>query len=81
MIDPLLDQLQANSEQVLKLVRVNADENFNLARGYNLKSVPAVLVFNQGELVYRLDCAGDRIYVLSELQTFLKQISGDLSKR
>ncbi len=80
MVEPLLDQVQANSAQGLKLVRVNADENFSLASGYNLKSIPAVLVFNHGKLVHRLDCAGDRSYMLKELQAFLNQIDDELGE-
>jgi thioredoxin 1 len=70
MVEPMLQQLQAAYAPNLKLVRVNADENFRLARSFNLKSVPTVLIFQDGELLSQRSLQGDR--------THIKAVLGDL---
>lgn len=57
-IEPVLHQLQ--STHVLKIVSVNADENFRLARRYQLTNIPSLLLFDQGQLVYRIDHISNR---------------------
>jgi len=53
--DPLLSRLQLEWGDQLKLVRINADENLKLANDYRLTTLPTLLVFEEGQLRYRLD--------------------------
>ncbi len=55
LIEPLLHQIQSSQGSSFKIVRINADENFHLARTYRLKSLPTLLIFEGGELRQRLD--------------------------
>ncbi|AFY62431.1 co-chaperone YbbN [Synechococcus sp. PCC 6312] len=55
LIEPILQQIQANGTIPLKVVRINADENFHLARQYRLQSLPTLLFFEGGELRERFD--------------------------
>ncbi|WP_036534931.1 thioredoxin family protein [Neosynechococcus sphagnicola] len=54
-VDPLLARLQAEWGESLKLVSINADENFKLANQYRLATLPTMLLFEGGQVLYRFD--------------------------
>lgn len=55
LVSPILNRVQAESNQTLKLVSINADENLRLANQYRLTSLPTIIVFYNGQIIYRLD--------------------------
>jgi len=55
IVEPLLSRFQAEWEEPIKLVRINADENFKLAKDYRLTTLPTLLMFENGQLRHRLD--------------------------
>jgi len=50
MIAPLLDQLSGEIEGQAKIAKVNVDEARDLAVKYNVKSIPLLLFFKNGEV-------------------------------
>ncbi|MBD2101157.1 co-chaperone YbbN [Leptolyngbya sp. FACHB-261] len=60
MSNPLLTRFESEWGDQLKLVRINADENFRLANEYRLKTIPALMLFAEGKLVHRLSGFSDR---------------------
>ncbi|MCC0176881.1 thioredoxin fold domain-containing protein [Waterburya agarophytonicola K14] len=55
LISPMLETMQGKSEKQIKVVSINADENFKLANAYRLKNLPTIMLFKDGELVEKLD--------------------------
>ena len=55
IIHPLLLQFQNQCENEIKLVSVNADENFKLSNTYRLKSLPTLLLIEKGSIRQRLE--------------------------
>jgi thioredoxin 1 len=55
IIHPLLLQFQAQCGEQIKLVGVNADDNFKLANTYRLKSLPTLLLVDNGIVQRRLE--------------------------
>jgi thioredoxin 1 len=55
LISPMLETIQADSKQLIKLVAINADENFKLANTYHLRNLPTIMLFKNGELLEKLD--------------------------
>lgn len=55
LIDPVLTKLQGEVNGHVKLVSINADENFKLANTYRLQTLPTLLLINQGDVLHRLD--------------------------
>lgn len=49
MIDPELDRLAAGGH--VAVVKINVDENRDLARHYRVTSIPDVYLFNQGKAI------------------------------
>ncbi|MEH1966816.1 MULTISPECIES: thioredoxin family protein [unclassified Nostoc] len=55
IIHPLLLQFQAQCGEEIKLVGVNADQNFKLSTTYRLKSLPTLLLIENGAVRHRLE--------------------------
>ena len=55
LIHPMLRDFQSDWSEPVKLVRINADENLKLANTYKLKSLPTLLLIEDGQVVYRLE--------------------------
>lgn len=50
MIGPILDQLSSEIEGQAKIVKVNVDDARDLAVKYNVRSIPLLLFFKNGEV-------------------------------
>ena len=55
IIHPLLLQFQAQCGEEIKLVGINADQNFKLSTTYRLKSLPTLLLIENGTVRHRLE--------------------------
>ncbi len=55
IIHPLLLQFQSQCSDEIKLVGVNADQNFKLSTTYRLKSLPTLLLIEKGIVRQRLE--------------------------
>ncbi|GLI27253.1 thioredoxin-1 [Agromyces rhizosphaerae] len=50
-VSPILDQIATEHAEKLDIVKLNVDENPELAMKYQITSIPAMKVFQQGEVV------------------------------
>jgi thioredoxin 1 len=48
-VSPILDKIAAEREDELKLVKVNIDEEQELAMRYGVQSIPTMILFKGGE--------------------------------
>ncbi|MBR8838261.1 MAG: thioredoxin [Stigonema ocellatum SAG 48.90 = DSM 106950] len=55
IIQPLLLQFQTQCSDQIKLVGINADQNFKLSTTYRLKSLPTLLLIENGIVRKRLE--------------------------
>ncbi|NET00338.1 MAG: thioredoxin family protein [Sphaerospermopsis sp. SIO1G1] len=55
IIHPLLLQFQNQCDNEIKLVSINADQNFKLSNTYRLKSLPTLLLIDKGAIRQRLE--------------------------
>lgn len=49
-LTPLLEQIQNEFINEIKIVKIDADKNINSAKEYGVSSLPSVLIFKNGEL-------------------------------
>lgn len=50
MMAPVLEKIAENNN-CFKIVKLNVDENMSIAEKYNIMSIPALFVFDKGEVV------------------------------
>ena len=72
---PILDVMASDDLDRVRVAKVNADEQPDLARRFEVVSVPTLLVFVEGELRRRMVGARSRAALLNEVA----QVSGSLS--
>ena len=55
MIAPALEEIALEQEGIIKVGKVNADEEMELATSFGITSIPTLLVFKNGQLVNQAD--------------------------
>ena len=71
MISPILSEIATEQAGQLQVTKLNVDEHPDLARRFDVMSIPTLLVFNKGELAKRLVGAKGKGQLLQELDEFL----------
>ncbi len=71
MIAPVLDQIAADHPDKLRIGKINIDENLELARRFEVMSIPTLILFKNGEQQLRIIGAKGKGQLLEELQAFL----------
>jgi thioredoxin 1 len=51
MVSPVIDSLGEKHSGKIKVVKVNVDENQDLAEKYGIMSIPTIMLFDKGKLV------------------------------
>src|SRR5580704_11206298 len=67
MLSPLLDEIAREKEGAVRIAKVNYDDNPRLGQRFGIRSIPTLLLFNNGELK-------DTIVGLSSKQAILSKI-------
>ena len=71
MVAPMLDQIAAEHEGKIRIVKVNVDEEPALAAQYRITSIPAMKVFKGGEEVRELIGAMPKQMIEQQLEGIL----------
>jgi thioredoxin 2 len=71
MIAPVIEQLASDYAGRLRVGKLNVDENPVTAERYNVRSIPALLVFKAGQEVDRMVGAQPKAAILRRLEPFL----------
>ncbi|MCA0379007.1 MAG: thioredoxin [Actinobacteria bacterium] len=71
MVAPVLDQIAAEHEGKIRIVKVNVDEEPALAAQFRITSIPAMKVFKGGEEVRELIGAMPKQMIEKELEGIL----------
>lgn len=53
MLSPILQQVKAELGDDLKIVKIDVDKNQSLAAKYQVRGVPTMILFKQGNQVWR----------------------------
>lgn len=49
-IAPSLDEISEEMVNKLRVIKLNIDENPNISQEYNIRSIPALMIFKNGQL-------------------------------
>jgi len=71
MIAPALDQLAAEANGRYKIAKLNVDENPVIAHQFNIRSIPTLLIFKNGQLVDQILGAQPKQAIAARLQAQL----------
>lgn len=54
MLGPIIEEIETELAGKIKVLKVNVDEETELATEYNVSSIPMVLIFDNGKLINTL---------------------------
>ena len=70
-IAPILDEVAGENADKLAIAKVNVDENPDIARQFDIMSIPTLIVFQNGQPVHRFQGASGKAGMLQQLDQFL----------
>jgi thioredoxin 1 len=71
MVGPILDEIANEHGDKITIVKVNVDEEPALAQQYGITSIPAMQVFQGGEVVKSIIGAKPKPALLADLSSFI----------
>ncbi len=71
MVAPILEQIASENAGKLVVAKLNVDDNPNIARRYEIMSIPTLLIFKEGVLKKRLIGAKGKGQLMEELAEFV----------
>jgi thioredoxin 1 len=71
MVAPVLDEIQAENPEKITILKLNVDENPELAMKYQITSIPAMKVFQKGEVATTIIGAKPKFALEKDLAAFL----------
>jgi thioredoxin 1 len=71
MIAPVLEEIANEQDGKLRIAKLNIDENLEIARRFEVMSIPTLILFKDGEPQLRLIGAKGKGQLLQELHAFL----------
>lgn len=71
MVGPVVDQLAKDMAGLVKVVKVNSDDNPEIASTYGIQAIPALLIFKGGINVDKVVGAVPKITLVNALQKYL----------
>ena len=71
MVSPVLDEIQSENADKITIVKLNVDENPDLAMKYQITSIPAMKVFEGGEVKTTIIGAKPKFALEKDLAAYL----------
>jgi len=71
LVAPVLEEIAAEHGGKIKVVKLNIDENPNVARDYQIMSIPTMSVFKGGEIVKSIVGAKPKAALLKDLADYI----------
>lgn len=71
MVAPIVDEIAAQYEGQVKVVKVNTDENPTVASQYGIRSIPTLMIFKGGQRVDMVVGAVPKTTLATTLEKYL----------
>ena len=71
MVAPVVDEIATQYGDQLKVVKVNTDENPNIASQYGIRSIPTLMIFKDGQKVDMVVGAVPKTTLANTLEKYL----------
>lgn len=69
VVGPLMDALSHEYNDKIRVVKINVDENPEIAKRYNVRNIPSVLFFKDGEVHDKLVGAIPKSHVVKKIES------------
>ncbi len=72
MMHPILEQIKSVLSNRIRIIKVDVDKNDITASQYRIQSVPTLMLFRNGEVLWRTSGVVEKTELLATLDPFLK---------
>ena len=72
MMHPILEQVKSVLSNRIRIIKVDVDKNEITASQYRIQSVPTLMLFRNGEVLWRTSGVVEKTELLAALDPFLK---------
>ena len=55
-MNPILDELKIQRKDRLSLMKIDVDKNLEITNQFKIRSVPTLILFQSGEIIWRKSC-------------------------
>lgn len=73
MMHPILEQVKAALGDCIRIIKVDVDKHGAVANQYRIQSVPTLMLFRRGEILWRTSGAVPKAELMATIEPFLKQ--------
>ncbi|MBQ6515577.1 thioredoxin [bacterium] len=70
-LTPVLEEIGKSYEDKLKMVKINIDQNLNIAKEYSVSGLPSILIFKNGKPEERLAGLMPKSTIISSIEKHL----------
>ena len=71
MMSPLLEQVASEMGDETKIIKVDIDKNRDAAAQYGIRSVPTLILFKEGEIVWRQSGLPPKSMITESIKKFI----------
>ena len=75
MVAPVIDEIAKEYQGKLKVVKLNTDDNQEVAYRYGIRSIPTIGIFNNGQVVDGVLGAVPKQVIVNKLKPFLQSVN------
>ena len=72
LIAPVLDEIADEYQDILKVVKINTDDNPTISTEYGIRSIPTVMIFVSGQKVGSVIGAVPKSTLISSIEKHIK---------
>jgi thioredoxin 1 len=72
MVSPIIEALSSEYDGRVKFVKINTDDNPDIAMKYGIMSIPTIIVFKNGQVASTIIGAGPATMYKQKIDTVLK---------
>nr|YP_009396993.1 thioredoxin [Spyridia filamentosa]ARW66179.1 thioredoxin [Spyridia filamentosa] len=72
MVGPVVDEIAHEYSGMIKVVKMNTDENPTTASNYGIRSIPTLMIFSDGQKIDSIVGAVPKSTLSSKLEKYLK---------
>ena len=73
MMHPVLEQVKGELGDRIRIIKIDVDKQSATANQYRIQSVPTMMLFRRGEVLWRTSGAMQRAELLATIDSFMKQ--------
>lgn len=71
MMHPILEQLKSQLGNKIRVIKIDVDRNNTTAARFNIQSVPTLMLFRKGEVLWRRSGVTQSIELLQIINSYL----------